>query len=952
MESLIADRLSLPVTGGTFDAAAYLKPELAACLNGEPSALADPLVAEVAAGLVRSYQLATDDEYAATVARFCRASMAELTATKAKFPLGLFAVMKSNGTLRPIVDGRPGNVFFLELPMEHCCGDDLCCIIVDDGYTLLVAKVDLADYFHTILARARVRQFFGLRPVRADALRSHGVHVPPEAIDSDGWTHPRLCTVPMGWTNAPALAQAANEAVLYGSSGDGSAVARELAPMLEPTERLSALRAPNMQRGADLRCHSVIIDDLMMFKTVATRELTKRRASSVSVDGVQAGAPASQDVVKVCQRYRDVGARVRDEKVEDYAPQQVVAGYQLDHNTLRTPEKKYAELAVLVATLVRRGFALPREVERILGKFTNLCLLHRLSLSIFSSVYAYVRKLGHRAARVWPSVLRELQRALAVLPLIRAELDRKVSPFLIQTDACDTGFGVVYTDQIAAQDLRREVTRPRGDARDAEPWTVANSWSTLFTAPVEPTAYRIAARGLFQGRERDAHINVKEASAVLTGVRWAARAPRTRRCRLVLQSDSAVVVGALRKGRSSKPGLLRRLRRLAAITLAERITLASRHVSTDRNMADSPSRGSLVPGPCSGSRPPYVRPRGRGLGMAARRIGEASHPGPLPEAFWTPLLDGRVTAVTLRQRYAPAVREFISFVKEHGDAVDSAEECEYWLAYYMHVCYVTGLASKSRCHFALYGIEFFMPEAKPLKLPRACMRGWDKLVPPLPYAPMPLDLCYAVAVTCVVAGAVSVGIAVLLSFDCLLRISEVAGLRVGDIVDHRAQADPVGRGVAVYLRVTKTGRRQAVMVEDPALADLLVAWQASVARSNPTGALFPSVPELRNMMNRALRALDDGTWETRGLRFVWHSLRHGSASRTYLRGGAVVLPDLLVRGRWAADASGRHYIQSGRQLLLSLALPAEIAMLARALRAVGIASLATSDFLSRLETQL
>ena len=138
---------------------------------------------------------------------------------------------------------------------------------------------------------------------------------------------------------------------------------------------------------------------------------------------------------------------------------------------------------MLVATLVRRGFALPREVERILGKFTNLCLLHRLSLSIFSSVYAYVRKLGHRAARVWPSVLRELQRALAVLPLIRAELDRKVSPVLIQTDACDTGFGVVYTDQIAAQDLRREVTRPRGDARDAEPWTAGMSSSPKAYVP-------------------------------------------------------------------------------------------------------------------------------------------------------------------------------------------------------------------------------------------------------------------------------------------------------------------------------------------------------------------------------------------------------------------------------------------------------------------------------------
>ena len=113
---------------------------------------------------------------------------------------------------------------------------------------------------------------------------------------------------------------------------------------------------------------------------------------------------------------------------------------------------------------------------------------------------------------------------------------------------------------------------------------------TTFTAPVDPHAYRIAARGNFQGRAREVHINCKELNSVITGTRWASRARRTRRCRLLLQSDSAVVVGALRKGRSSKPGLLVQLRRLAALTLAERIALVGRYVPTDRNMADSPSR--------------------------------------------------------------------------------------------------------------------------------------------------------------------------------------------------------------------------------------------------------------------------------------------------------------------------------------------------------------------------
>ena len=89
----------------------------------------------------------------------------------------------------------------------------------------------------------------------------------------------------MGWTNAPALAQAANEAVLYGSAGDGSELARSLAPVVNPAQRLSTERAPSMEQGDQLRCHAIIIDDLMLFKTVATADLR------------ESGAPRSQGVL-------------------------------------------------------------------------------------------------------------------------------------------------------------------------------------------------------------------------------------------------------------------------------------------------------------------------------------------------------------------------------------------------------------------------------------------------------------------------------------------------------------------------------------------------------------------------------------------------------------------------------------------------------------------------------
>ena len=62
-------------------------------------------------------------------------------------------------------------------------------------------------------------------------------------------------------------------------------------------------------------------------------------------------------------------------------------------------------------------------------------------------------------------------------------------------------------------------------------------------------------------------------------------------------------------------------------------------------------------------------------------------------------------------------------------------------------------------------------------------------------------------------GDVAVGVAMLVAYDCWLRISEVSGgITAAGVHDTRAQVDPVGRGVSIFLSGTKTGRRQGVMV--------------------------------------------------------------------------------------------------------------------------------------------
>ena len=133
----------------------------------------------------------------------------------------------------------------------------------------------------------------------------------------------------------------------------------------------------------------------------------------------------------------------------------------------------------------------------------------------------------------------------------------------------------------------------------------------------------------------------------------------------------------------------------------------------------------------------------------------------------------------------------------------------------------------------------------------------------------------------------------------------------------------------------------------PELAELLVAWRVASERAGKR-RLFPSPAALRAALSRALRVLGAGgpEWNTRGLHFVWHSFRHGGASRAFLAGRE--MSAIILRGRWAAESSARHYVQAGRQMLLALALPPSVAALAARVERVGLAALVAPDLADRL----
>ena len=853
-------------------------------------------------------------EFARLLARMYANGMVAFAAAPGRSQSGLFAVWKQRGVSQRLIgDMRPANVWFVTPEIEYTGGDALTRMFVRSDELLELGKMDLSDYFYKCSAGEVLGpRFFGLRKLKRSALERAGVQLGDECFDAEGFTHPYLTVLPMGWGPSPAIAQSAHESLLYGAAGLGGARAQKLAPLLEPEGRWSSLRVPPV--GSTATVHSLVIDDLLLFRT---------RSLAPTPEPAAEPSPSDALLAVIRERYTEAGLECREKKVQPFAPAAEALGYKLQDNTWSCTLARFEELTNAVDAVLRRGWTYAREIDSLIGRFTNVFLLHRFSLAIFSAAYVYIKRVGARRARLWPSVARELRLAADLLPLVQADVSRPCLPCLIQTDASPSGSGMVYSSDVpgGASALEEECRRPRPLLRNLpeEDPRVAAALRSRFDMPLESRCWRIGFRKQHPpGQSR--HINELELEAVVDAIRWLSRSREGAHRRVVLELDSLVVACALRKGRSSRAALSKHLRRLAALTLALDLHLEARWTPTSRNMADGPSRGRKLPSPCV--EPP--RPaRDSGLSKKSRAC-EAGD-GPPPWSFWSPLLEASAGSDS-RSRYRSAVLKFCLFVREEapGEPVRDFADLDYWFAYWVWVCYRDGTPGRGTVEKALAAILLWLPEASgALPLSRRSLKGWLRLQPPKPYPPMPLHLALAAADLRAVVGDFGTAVALLVGFDCWLRISELANLSVSDIIDQRGHPDVAFRGVVVFLRETKTGARQAVRVADPDVANILVAWRDARAQvAGEDAALFPPAASLRANLAAALTALLGPDRSALGLDFVWHSLRHGGASRALMLGADV--PDIMIRGRWRCLESTRRYLQAGRHLLMSIALPPSV----------------------------
>ena len=114
------------------------------------------------------------------------------------------------------------------------------------------------------------------------------------------------------------------------------------------------------------------------------------------------------------------------------------------------------------------------------------------------------------------------------------------------------------------------------------------------------------------------HINLREGRALIHYLKWVLRSRDRHGHRIVLLVDSRVVVGGFSKGRSGSPSLNALIRQAAVLCMAGGLVLHQIYVPTEFNLADYPSRGTLIP-----RRPPRAAREPRCLGCGATA---SSHP--------------------------------------------------------------------------------------------------------------------------------------------------------------------------------------------------------------------------------------------------------------------------------------------------------------------------------------
>ena len=423
----------------------------------------------------------------------------------------------------------------------------------DAEWELVGLVGDVPDFFYRVLIPEEMTGWFWLQDVDPvelyEALLLEGIKA-EELLGAEAVGVSVLC---MGWSWAPWFAQELLQEVLMKG-----------VPEFEPDGAMRHKHPPPDISPEHPVAHLEYIDD---FGAVVMQPRESSMAASVQC--------RARDALRAC------GLDVHKEALGAVF-ELLGAESDLNRRLVLPKSEKFGVVICATRGVVMSGFASPHEVDVLLGHWTHYALLQRTLYSIMDEVYEFVRRPPSGPVAIPQGVRRELAMLVALAPLVRADLSLDWCPVVSMVDAGPQLGAVVYSEFKRA-DVAKEgrLGLVTGWEYGMPPSPVPEAWSNR--------GWRLGAQQQWRNQE---HNNITEGRCVVMAVQRLSRCRKGRQCRMLVVTDSLVVLGSFRKGRSSNQGLLYLSRRLAGLTMGYNIRVALRYVPSERNMADGPSRGA------------------------------------------------------------------------------------------------------------------------------------------------------------------------------------------------------------------------------------------------------------------------------------------------------------------------------------------------------------------------
>ena len=204
-----------------------------------------------------------------------------------------------------------------------------------------------------------------------------------------------------------------------------------------------------------------------------------------------------------------------------------------------------------------------------------------------------------------------------------------------------------------------------------------------------------------------------------------------------------------------------------------------------------------------------------------------------------------------------------------------------------------------------------------LPVTRAALKGWKAEISCRQAAPITRSLRDLVVMHLFEQGEIEIAACISVAWAALLRIGEAIRLQRKDISlpgDPRL-ADVRTGCYGILVRDAKTGPAQIVIIRDPLALCLIKKCLHRSALQKQTCLYRVSYMQVAQKLRTALAK--NGIDPTA---FTTHSLRHGGALHSYLRGQSA--EQIAIQGRWAATKSLQRYLTSGRSKLMQINISA------------------------------